>query len=160
MSTSPGTWRRPSPSNSGRGCPHFAPVRPLSSPAAGCTIRRGYPLPQFNLATVRRRLEDREASLSPHAARSASGRGRAVAEEPSPVRTEFQRDRDRIIHSKAFRRLKHKTQVFIAPVGDHFATRLTHTLAVAQIARTITRALHLNAAPAAAIALAHDIGHP
>ncbi len=117
-------------------------------------------MPQFNLATVRRRLEDREASLSPHAARSASGRGRAVAEEPSPVRTAFQRDRDRIIHSKAFRRLKHKTQVFIAPVGDHFATRLTHTLEVAQIARTITRALNLNEDLAEAIALAHDIGHP
>ena len=117
-------------------------------------------MPQFNLSTVRRRLESREASLSPHAVKSASGRGRAVAEEPSPVRTEFQRDRDRIIHSKAFRRLKHKTQVFIAPVGDHFATRLTHTLEVAQIARTITRALNLNEDLAEAIALAHDIGHP
>ncbi len=117
-------------------------------------------MPQFNLATVRRRLESREASLSPHAARSAGGRGRSVAEEPSPVRTEFQRDRDRILHSKAFRRLKHKTQVFIAPVGDHFVTRLTHTLEVAQIARTITRALNLNEDLAEAIALGHDIGHP
>jgi len=117
-------------------------------------------LPQFNFSTVRRRLEAREAALSPHAAKSATGRGRAVPEEPSLVRTEFQRDRDRILHSKAFRRLKHKTQVFIAPVGDHFVTRLTHTLEVAQIARTITRALNLNEDLAEAIALAHDIGHP
>jgi len=76
------------------------------------------------------------------------------------VRTEFQRDRDRIIHSKAFRRLKHKTQVFIAPVGDHFVTRLTHTLEVAQIARTIARALNLNEDLAEAAALGHDLGHP
>lgn len=114
----------------------------------------------MDLNVVRRRLEERERLLSPYAAKSLESRGREVPEEPSPVRTEFQRDRDRIIHSKAFRRLKHKTQVFIAPVGDHFVTRLTHTLEVAQIARTITRALNLNEDLAEASALGHDLGHP
>jgi dGTPase len=113
----------------------------------------------FDLSAVRRRLEERERTLSPYAAKSAESRGRETLLEPSPVRTEFQRDRDRIIHCKAFRRLKHKTQVFIAPVGDHFVTRLTHTLEVAQIARTIARALNLNEDLAEAAALAHDIGH-
>jgi dGTPase len=112
------------------------------------------------LSAVRRRLEERELLLSPFAARSAESRGRETPEEPCPVRTEFQRDRDRITHSKAFRRLKHKTQVFIAPVGDHFVTRLTHTLEVAQIARTIARALNLNEDLAEAAALGHDLGHP
>jgi len=97
--------------------------------------------------------------LSPFAARSYESRGRDRPEEPSPVRTEFQRDRDRILHCKAFRRLNHKTQVFIAPAGDHFVTRLTHTLEVAQIARTIARALSLNEDLTEAIALGHDIGH-
>ncbi|MDP2949076.1 MAG: deoxyguanosinetriphosphate triphosphohydrolase family protein [Chloroflexota bacterium] len=109
---------------------------------------------------VQARLEGRERLLSPFAARSYQSRGRERPEEPSPLRTEFQRDRDRIIHCKAFRRLKHKTQVFIAPVGDHFVTRLTHTLEVAQIARTIARALNLNEDLAEAIALGHDLGHP
>ena len=113
-----------------------------------------------DLSVVRRRLEDRERLLSPYAAKSCESRGRESPQEPSPVRTEFQRDRDRIIHSKAFRRLKHKTQVFIAPVSDHFVTRLTHTLEVAQIARTITRALNLNEDLAEAAALGHDLGHP
>lgn len=85
--------------------------------------------------------------------------GRAVYEEPCPLRTDFLRDRDRIIHSKAFRRLKHKTQVFMAPEGDHFVTRLTHTLEVSQIARTIARALSLNEDLAEAISLGHDLGH-
>ena len=114
----------------------------------------------MDLRAVRRRLEERERLLSPYAARSFESRGREAPEEPSPLRTEFQRDRDRIIHSKAFRRLKHKTQVFIAPVGDHFVTRLTHTLEVAQIARTIARALNLNEDLAEAGALGHDLGHP
>ena len=109
---------------------------------------------------VRQRLEERERLLSPFAARSYESRRRERPEEPSALRTEFQRDRDRIIHCKAFRRLKHKTQVFIAPVGDHFVTRLTHTLEVAQIARTIARALNLNEDLAEAIALGHDLGHP
>lgn len=111
------------------------------------------------LATVRRRLEQREQLLSPFAANSFQSQGREHPEEPSPVRTEFQRDRDRIIHSKAFRRLKHKTQVFVAPSGDHFVTRLTHTLETAQIARTAARALNLNEDLTEAIGLGHDLGH-
>ncbi len=97
--------------------------------------------------------------LSPYATRSRKTRGRVHPFPPCEVRTEFQRDRDRLIHSKAFRRLKYKTQVFIAPEGDHYRTRLTHTLEVAQIARTIARALRLNEDLAEAIALGHDLGH-
>ncbi len=108
---------------------------------------------------IRQRLEEREESLSSYAARSRLSRGRIKAEPPSPMRTEFQRDRDRIIHSKAFRRLKHKTQVFIAPLGDHYVTRLTHTLEVSQIARSISRALNLNEDLTEAISLGHDLGH-
>jgi len=108
---------------------------------------------------VRQRLEQAEENLSPHAARSTASRGRRVAEQPCPLRTAFQRDRDRIIFSNAFRRLKHKTQVFIAPEGDHYVTRLTHTLEVSQIGRTISRALSLNEDLTEAIALGHDLGH-
>jgi dGTPase len=108
---------------------------------------------------IRQTIEEREESLSPYAAKSSLSRGRQRDEEPCPVRTAFQRDRDRIIHSKAFRRLKHKTQVFIAPLGDHYVTRLTHTLEVSQIARTIARALNLNEDLTEAIALGHDLGH-
>src|SRR5438445_4374692 len=100
-----------------------------------------------------------EASLSPRAARSYPAR-RAVPEEDSPLRMPFQRDRDRIVHSKAFRRLKHKTQVFISPEGDHYRTRLTHTLGACGIARTVARALRLNEDLTEAIGLGHDLGHP
>jgi dGTPase len=109
---------------------------------------------------VREDSEKREyTTLSPLAAKAAESRGRAQAEEKCSFRTDFQRDRDRIIHSKAFRRLMHKTQVFIAPEGDHFRTRITHTLEVAQISRSIARALMLNEDLTEAIALGHDLGH-
>jgi dGTPase len=108
---------------------------------------------------IRERTESRESALSPFAQKSFASRGRQKMEEPDPIRTSFQRDRDRIIHTKAFRRLKHKTQVFIAPPGDHFVTRLTHTLEVSQIARTIARALNLNEDLTEAISLGHDLGH-
>ncbi len=112
-----------------------------------------------DLHRVRRELEEREEQLSRFAARTSTSKGRKRPEQPSPLRTEYQRDRDRILHTKAFRRLKHKTQVFIAPQLDHFVTRLTHTLEVAQVARTIARALNLNEDLAEAAALGHDIGH-
>jgi dGTPase len=103
--------------------------------------------------------EVERALLHPRAARAAESLGRAAPEEPCPIRTAYQRDRDRILHSKAFRRLKHKTQVFLAPQGDHYRTRLTHTLEVAQIARTIARGLRLNEDLTEAVALGHDLGH-
>lgn len=109
---------------------------------------------------VRKDLELKEmVRLSPYAAKSVNSRGRLHYTEPCPLRTEFQRDRDRIIHSKSFRRLKYKTQVFLPGGGDHYRTRLTHTLEVAQIARTIARCLRLNEDLAEAIALGHDLGH-
>jgi len=104
-------------------------------------------------------IEEKEESLSPHATKSRMSLGRQRPEEEDPIRTAFQRDRDRIIHCLAFRRLKHKTQVFIAPRGDHYVTRLTHTLEVSQIARTIARALNLNEDLTEAVALGHDLGH-
>ncbi len=100
-----------------------------------------------------------EKTLSPLATKSRSSKGRVFSEKECEIRTCFERDRDRILHSKAFRRLKHKTQVFLAPKGDHYRTRLTHTLEVAQIARTIARALRLNETLTEAIALGHDLGH-
>ncbi|MCW3036555.1 MAG: dgt, partial [Actinobacteria bacterium] len=109
---------------------------------------------------VREQIEAAEETrLSPYAMRSARSRGRQVPEEPHPLRTAFQRDRDRILHAKAFRRLAHKTQVFLAPEGDHLRVRLTHTLEVTQVARTIARALQLNEDLAEAICLGHDLGH-
>ena len=111
---------------------------------------------------VRRDREAREAEegrLAPAATRSTNSRGRVTQEEPDEFRTAFERDRDRILHSKAFRRLKHKTQVFINPEGDHYVTRLSHTLQVTQISRALAAALTLNEPLAEAIALGHDVGH-
>ncbi len=108
----------------------------------------------------REETEKREyETLSQYAAKAAESKGRDRLLEPCPLRTAFQRDRDRIIHCKSFRRLKHKTQVFLSPEGDHYRTRLTHTLEVSQIARTISRALRLNEDLTEAIALGHDLGH-
>lgn len=110
--------------------------------------------------TVRERIEQtEELVLAPYAVRAARSAGRARPEEPSSVRTCFQRDVDRIVHSKAFRRLKHKTQVFLQPEGDHYRTRMTHTLEVSRIARTIARALRLNEDLTEAASLGHDLGH-
>jgi dGTPase len=110
--------------------------------------------------TLREQLEAREREiLAPQAAKSADSKGRLRDEREDDVRPAFQRDRDRIIHCKAFRRLKHKTQVFFAPTGDHYRTRLTHTLEVSQIARTIAKVLRLHEELTEAIALGHDLGH-
>lgn len=110
--------------------------------------------------TIREQLEQEETHrLSARACLSSSTKGRERPVTPCPMRTDFQRDRDRILHSKAFRRLKYKTQVFLSPEGDHYRTRLTHTLEVSQIARTIARCLRLNEDLTEAIALGHDLGH-
>ena len=110
--------------------------------------------------TLREQYEEKEKLLlCGRACLSSASRGRSVAEDEDDVRTCFQRDRDRIVHAQSFRRLKHKTQVFLAPAGDHYRTRLTHTLEVSQIARTIARALALNEDLTEAIALGHDLGH-
>jgi dGTPase len=110
--------------------------------------------------TIREELEERERLiLSPFATLSSKTKGRSRFEEECPLRPAFQHDRDRIIHSKSFRRLKHKTQVFLIPMGDHYRTRLTHTLEVSQIARTISKALRLNEDLTEAISLGHDLGH-
>ena len=112
------------------------------------------------MVTIREQLEQRERDiLAPQAAKSGDSRGRLRQEQEDPIRPAFQRDRDRVIHCKAFRRLKHKTQVFFAPTGDHYRTRLTHTLEVSQIARSIAKVLRLNEELTEAIALGHDLGH-
>jgi dGTPase len=116
--------------------------------------------PPVMSGSIREEIEEREAAtLSPFAALSAKSRGRRAPEEPDPIRTCFQRDRDRIVHSKAFRRLMHKTQVFMTPLGDHYRTRMTHSIEVMQLSRSIARGLKLNEDLAEAIALGHDLGH-
>src|SRR4026207_1682635 len=113
------------------------------------------------MTSLREQLEAREPDIpSPQAAKSADSRGRLRPETEDDVRPAFQRDRDRIIHCKAFRRLQHKTQLFCAPAGDHSRTRLTHTLEVSQIARTIAKVLRLHEELTEAIALGHDLGPP
>ncbi|MSQ30622.1 MAG: deoxyguanosinetriphosphate triphosphohydrolase [Dehalococcoidia bacterium] len=114
---------------------------------------------QQPLARFRAPLEAHEATLSPLAAREATSAGRARAEAPDPLRLAFQVDRDRLIHTRAFRRLKHKTQVFVHPDSDHVVTRMTHTIEVQQVARTVARALNLNEDLAEAVAWGHDLGH-
>ena len=111
------------------------------------------------MSSFEQRIRELEAGLSPFAARSLETRGRDRAEQPCGVRTEFQRDRDRIVHSKPFRRLKGKTQVFIDPDGDHYRTRMTHTLETTAISRVVARALRLNEDLTEAIGLGHDMGH-
>ena len=109
---------------------------------------------------IREQMEERELEyLSPYATLSKNSKGRKIKEEECDIRPVFQRDRDRIVHCKAFRRLKQKTQVFLLPKGDHYRTRLTHTLEVSQNARTIAKALRLNEELVEAIALGHDLGH-
>ena len=111
--------------------------------------------------SIREEFENREKNfMSPFGCLSAESKGRVRPDDACPIRTVFQVDRDRIVYSNAFRKLKHKTQVFLAPLGEQYRTRLTHTLEVAQIARTIGRAMHLNEDLAEAIALGHDLGHP
>src|SRR6185312_14518038 len=136
----------------------------VSTEPPRCCSDETLPAPYDRLVSVTTTFADRiqaweEAFLSEHATRSYPAR-RAVEEPDSPLRTPFQRDRDRIVHSKSFRRLKHKTQVFVAPEGDHYRTRLSHTLEACGIARTVARALGLNEDLTEAIGLGHDLGHP
>ncbi len=128
---------------------------------ADSLLQAGYEHPRGPVADAfaQRIMAQEQAELSPRAARSYPA-ARLHAEPDCGLRTPFQRDRDRIVHCKAFRRLKHKTQVFVAPLGDHYRTRLTHTLEVTQVSRTIARALRLNEDLAEAIGLGHDLGHP
>jgi dGTPase len=123
-------------------------------------IDTGHGVCWWLVTSIREQLEQREfETLAPQAAKSAASRGRQRPEDEDPIRPAFQRDRDRVIHCKAFRRLKHKTQVFFAPTGDHYRTRLTHTLEVSQIARSIAKVLRLHEELTEAIALGHDLGH-
>jgi len=117
------------------------------------------PAPADQLRLVRARLEAAATLLAPGAARENASQGRKIPEPVDAFRLEYQRDRDRIIHTRAFRRLKHKTQVFVAPDSDHVVTRMTHTIEVQQLARSIARALGLNEDLTEAIALGHDLGH-
>ena len=111
------------------------------------------------VTSPRERTEQIEReTLAPHATLASAGKGRKRDEPPDPLRTSFQRDRDRIVHSKAFRRLKHKTQVFLAPEGDHYRVRLTHTLEVSQIARTVARALRLKPLIIMIVTIQHNLG--
>src|SRR5687768_17984689 len=127
------TWARPSPRIS-------ASAGSITASASSATFRRQQD--ERNRMTIREQLEQRERDiLAPEAAKSGDSRGRLRPEEEDAIRPAFQRDRDRVIHCKAFRRLKHKTQVFFAPTGDHYRTRLTHTLEVSQIARSIAKVL-------------------
>src|SRR3954451_10708818 len=135
-------------------------ARPLPQTSASVRLPTAPASWMTSLSTIRESLEQRERdTLAPQSAKSADTRGRLRPEPEDDVRPAFQHDRDRIIHSKAFRRLKHKTQVFFAPAGDHYRTRLTHTLEVSQIARTIAKVLRLHEELTESIALGHDLGH-
>jgi dGTPase len=137
-----------------------APLGPSNHPIAKSPNRKIDKSPNRMTPTIREQLEERERLfLAPEAAHSVDTRGRLRPQAEDDMRPAFQRDRDRIIHCKAFRRLKHKTQVFFLPTGDHYRTRLTHTLEVSQIARTIAKSLRLNEDLTEAIALGHDLGH-
>ncbi len=142
--------KKPGGSDVVAGCDHAPAVTMRPNNDTGGPFR-------LRTRTDAERLED--TLLAPAAARAAASRGRAVPEPPDPHRTAFDRDRDRILHSKAFRRLKHKTQVFMNPEGDHYVTRLTHTLKVTQIGRAIARNLSLNETLTEAVCLGHDVGH-
>lgn len=135
-------------------------ISPLQKNALGGNITPFLIMLSPDIMSIREQFEKRERNfMSPFGCLSAESRGRKIKEKPCPVRTAFQEDRDRIVYSNAFRRLKHKTQVFLAPLGDDYRTRLTHTLEVSQMARAIARALFLNEDLVEAIALGHDLGH-
>lgn len=143
---------------------HLASKKQFSGQEFGKSLRnktgKGKSIPEVSILNIRENQEEKEyRNLSPFASHSRDSKGRARPEQECDIRTCYQRDRDRIIHSKAFRRLKDKTQVFLAAQGDHYRTRLTHTLEVSQTARTVAKALELNEDLVEAIALGHDLGH-